>query len=82
VVIAGLAARLLGERVARLPGLRTLVGAAGALRLLGRLPQLRARQEELAAELARLSRRHERLAALVEEREAPAAADSPPRTMS
>jgi hypothetical protein len=81
VAIAGLAARLLGERVARLPGLRTLVGAAGALRLLRQLPQLRARQEELAAELARLSRRHEQLAALIEERDASAAVDSPPRKM-
>jgi hypothetical protein len=81
VVIAGLAARLLGERVARLPGLRTLVGAAGTLRLLRQLPQLRARQEELEAELARLRLRHEQLTALIEEREAPSAVDSPPRTM-
>ena len=75
VVISGLAVRLVGERVARLPGLRTLVGMASALRL---LPQLQARQVELDAELARMRRRHEQLAALIEEREVPAAVDAPP----
>jgi hypothetical protein len=77
VVISGLRLRLLGERIARLPGLRTLIGAASALRLLRQLPQLRARQEELEAELAEMRRRHEQLAALIEEREAPAAVDAP-----
>jgi len=77
-VITGLAVRLFGERIARLPGLRTLVAAASALRLLRQLPLLRARQEELEAELARMRRRHEQLAALVEEREAPAAVGAPP----
>ena len=78
VAISGLAVRLVGERVARLPGLRTLVGMASALRLLRQLPQLRARQVELEAELARMRRRHEQLAALIEEREVPAAVDAPP----
>ena len=83
VAISGLAVRLFGERIARLPGLRTVVAAASALRLLRQLPLLRARQEELEAELARMRGRHEQLAALIEERDAPPAVDTlPPRQAS
>lgn len=78
VAIDGLAVRRLGERVARLPGLRTLIGAPSALRQLRQLPQLQARQVELEAELARMRRRHEQLAALIEERDAAPPVDAPP----